>query len=71
MAERELPLLTLSEEVEKIPFADLIIKCEDKEFKIHRVLVCRKSEVLTKALVGGFAVSGGLMSLLILKHCAY
>ena len=45
------------DEVAKDPFIDLIIDCKGKIFRAHRVFVCRKSEVLKKALVSDFTVS--------------
>ena len=49
-------LPTLAEEVGKIPFTDLTVKCDDKQFAVHRAFICRKSEVLMKALIGDFIV---------------
>ena len=51
-----MPLPTLSEEVQRIPFDDLTIICEEKKFRVHSAFVCRKSEVLKKGLVGNFTV---------------
>ena len=45
------------EQMKKVPFADLTIFCEGRTFQAHRALLCRKSEVIKKALVGDFVVS--------------
>ena len=45
------------DEVAKDPFVDLTIECRGKIFPAHRIMVCRKSEVLMKALVGNFIVT--------------
>ena len=57
-------LPTLAEEIEKSPFTDLTVKCKDKQFKVHRVIICRKSEVLMKALVGNFIVGAVIAGIL-------
>jgi hypothetical protein len=38
-------------------FSDLTLVCEGKEFKIHKVVACPQSPVLSAAVSGEFKVS--------------
>lgn len=37
-------------------YSDLIIQCQEVEFKVHRIIVCTRSEMLDKACGGPFQV---------------
>ena len=50
----------LSQEAENIPFADLTIKYGGRMFEVHRTIICRKSEVLKRALLENSVVNQAL-----------
>lgn len=37
-------------------FSDLLIRCNDREFRVHRAIVCPRSKFFQKACTGGFNV---------------
>ncbi|KAJ0144162.1 Uncharacterized protein HZ326_13030 [Fusarium oxysporum f. sp. albedinis] len=37
-------------------FSDFTLLCKDREFKLHQMIVCPQSPVITAALRGGFEV---------------
>ena len=37
-------------------YTDLVVKCQGKEFKVHRAIVCSQSKPLAAALDNGFKV---------------
>lgn len=40
-------------------YSDLEIKCGAETFKVHRAIVCTRSDVLARQCKGGFKVSRG------------
>lgn len=37
-------------------YSDLIIRCEDREFKVHRIVVCGQSKYFSKICDGDWKV---------------
>ena len=45
-------------------YSDLVIKCQDEEFKVHKAIVCSQSPVLAAACDGEFKVREGMTGVL-------
>jgi len=44
-------------------FSDLVVECQDVEFKVHRAIVCSGSRLLLAACNGTFKVCDGAVNL--------
>lgn len=49
-------------------FSDVVLKCQDKEFKVHKAIVCSQSDVLLAACDGEFKVRSTSLTLPV--HCS-